>query len=184
MPAKKKTKSKHIAKSQAEVAEFVGQSVKTVQGWALQGMPGQQGCYDLAKVVQWLRQDGPWRARAAVAETDDPLLAGDSDSDGLERYRQAKAALAELDLEERKGQLISREKVRPVLARWAAVIRRCGESLGKVFGASATEKLNDALDECSRVVDEFGSDEPPGIDGTGGTDLVLAAGESADSPPD
>lgn len=188
MPAKSKQKPKYLAQSQDEIAAFCGQSIKTVQGWALQGMPGKKrGNYDLAEVVQWLRQSGPWRqnAKPAFAGSDDPLLVGnDADSDGLERYRQAKAALAELDLEERKGQLISREKVRPVLARWAAVIRRCGESLGKVFGASAAEKLNDALDECSRVVDDIGSAEPSDSDGTGGVELVPEAGESPDSSPD
>lgn len=145
---------------QNDVADFCGVSIDTVKGWAKQGMPGVPGAYDLSTIVRWLRSSGPWR-QYVRPEVDDPDLYGNVDSPGLERYRLAKAAIAELDLEERKGELLSREKARSALIRWAAVFRRLGDRMGKRFGAAAGRSVNDALSECQHIVDhEFSGNEP------------------------
>jgi phage terminase Nu1 subunit (DNA packaging protein) len=159
-------------------------SIDTVKSWAKQGMPGGPGAYDFAAIIPWLRTKGPWRQHVKV-ENDDPLLAADGDSPGLERYRLAKAALAELELEERKGTLLSREKVRTTLIRWATVLRRMGERIAKRFGNEASEAVNDALGECQAVIDyEFGGDESTD-DGTEGRAFVgIVTSESADSSHD
>lgn len=149
-----------IAKRQADVAVVYGVSLDTVKSWAKQGMPGVPGAYPLPEISKWLRSTGPWRQHVRPAD-DDPLLA-DGDSPGLERYRMAKAQLAEYDLAERTKNLLSRDKARGVLIRWASVIRRMGERLGKRYGADAAIAVNDALTECSYVVDhELGGDESP-----------------------
>lgn len=116
-------------------------------------MPGRNGAYKLQQVSRWLRNQnaGPFRG-SNKTEPSDPLLVADVDSPGLERYRLAKAALAELELEERKGSLIPLEKVRDVLSRWSSLIRRMGESLSKRFGKDAAELLNETLAECRRLV--------------------------------
>jgi hypothetical protein len=80
----------------------------------------------------------------------DPLLSG-GDSPGLERYRLAKAQHAELDLAERRGQVIDVGKCRDVLGRWAALLRRAGERVGKLH-PDAGKALSEALDECRGVV--------------------------------
>lgn len=114
-------------------------------------MPGKPGAYDLSAIVQWLRADGPWRP---VTRQDDPLLAADGDSRALERYRAAKAATAELDLALRQGDLIDRAKLRSVLTRWAAHLRRTGELLRKHHGKDAAQILDEALDECRDLMTE------------------------------
>ncbi len=92
------------------------------------------------------------RSRPTIA--DDPLL-NEGDSPGLERYRMAKAKLAELDLEARKEQLIDREKARDIFGRWATLIRRAGERLSKRWGNEAAAMLNETLDECGAIVAEL-----------------------------
>lgn len=139
--------------TQGELAMAYDVSPATIQLWAKRGMPGRPGSYKLGRISRWLRERnvGPFRGEK-TAEPGDPLLAAEVDSPGLERYRLAKAALAELELEERKGSLIPLEKVRDMLGRWSSLIRRMGESLTKRFGKEAAELLNDTLDECRRVV--------------------------------
>lgn len=119
-----------------------------------QGCPGKPGRYPLAEIVQWLRNEGPWRPHGRGESTDDPLLSA-GDSPGLERYRLAKAALAELELQERQRTLLPVEKVREVLLRWAMLVRRMAERLGKRYGAEAAGAVSDCLDECGRVIDEL-----------------------------
>lgn len=139
----------------------LGVSIDTVKGWAKQGMPGKSGRYVLREISEWLRGDGPWRQHARPGTGDDPLLESGGDSPGLERYRMAKAALAELELEAKTKSLLSREKARTVLGRWAAVIRRMGERLGKRYGPEAASAVNDALGECDHVVNhELGGGNP------------------------
>lgn len=90
---------------------------------------------------------------AREAANGDQLLAGDSPA--LERYRLAKAKHAELDLENRRGQLIDRTKCREVLGRWAAILRRTGEVLSSRYGNDTAEEMNDALKECAIVVNDL-----------------------------
>lgn len=174
--------AKWIAKSQAELAEACGVSLATIAHWARLGMPGKQGRYDLREVFRWSRTVGPCSHTKQKADPDDQLLAEGGDSPGLERYRLAKAALAELELEERKGSLLSREKVRGALIRWASIVRRLGELLAKRFGNEASGAINNALVECQRVTDdEFGGGESTDDGAAGGTFLGAVTCESADS---
>lgn len=140
------------ADSQEEVAIFFGHSLDTVKNWSKQGMPGQRGSWRLDLIAQWLRTDGPWKRWDKA--TEDPLLA-DGDSPALERYRLAKAKHAELDLENRKGELIEVEKARDIFARWAVLIRRMGERLSKRFGPDAAATVNETLSECRSAVMEI-----------------------------
>lgn len=143
-----------IAKSQSEVSRFCRVTVSAVRKWAADGMPGRPGRYDLSEIHAW-RLERETRRRAA---SDDPLLDG-GDSPGLERYRQAKAALAELELAERESSLMSREKALTILGRFAAKIRRMGERLGKRFGADAAIMVNESLTECESDLNELGGCE-------------------------
>lgn len=137
------------ADSQLEVAEFFGVSIDTVKSWTRKNMPGAPKAYRLDKIAQWLRTEGPGSSR--IQASDDPLL-GEGESPALERYRLAKAQHAELDLEERRGNLIDKSKCRDVLSMWAGVIRKLGESIGRRFGVEAHREINDALDECASIV--------------------------------
>lgn len=155
MPRKSKppkAKPRWIAKRHADVADFCGVSIDTVKNWAKRGMPGRSGAYDLAIIVQWLRTEGPWRSHAKPEQSTDPLLDGEI-TEGLERYRLARAELSELELAERKGSLIARDKVRTVLSRWASIVKRMAEVTRKRFGADAAAVISDALSECEAVID-------------------------------
>lgn len=83
----------------------------------------------------------------------DPLLAG-GDSVGLERFRLAKAKIAEMDLAERCGELIDVSKARDILGRWASILRRAGERIGRL-SPEAGKILADSLDELQDVIREF-----------------------------
>jgi hypothetical protein len=107
-------------------------------------MPGEPGDYRLPDIVKWLRSDGPWRSRPKAEEV----------SAGLERGRRAKAELAELQLLERRGVLISTDRAKQIFQRWAIVLRNLGERLSKRYGNEAAAALNDSLNECGRVVDD------------------------------
>jgi hypothetical protein len=139
--------------SQMEVSEFFGVSLDTVANWAKRGMPGRRGTYRLDVIAHWLRQEGPWKQHAKP--NDDPLLNDDGQSDALERYRLAKAKHAELDLDERRSELVDTSKHRDILSRWAQIIRRFGERLAKSYGNDAAVSLNDTLEECDRLLKEF-----------------------------
>jgi phage terminase Nu1 subunit (DNA packaging protein) len=136
--------------TQKQFADAIGVDVRTVKTWVAAGMPrhpsgGSRHRYVLSEVWQWkMEQVGG-----------DPLMAADADgSVGLERYRLAKAQLAEFDLEEKRKTFLPRETVRDSLVRWAAIIRRLGERLSKRYGVEAARELNDTLDECQKVVDD------------------------------
>lgn len=148
------TRREWTAGRHADVSQFFGVSIDTVKAWAKRGMPGKPNAYRLDLIAQWLRTEGPWRQHIKV---DDPLLADGADSPGLERYRLAKAALAELDLAERQHQLVSVERLREQLLRWAVILKRLGQRVQKRWGPDAHRAIEDALGECQRVVDdEFG----------------------------
>jgi len=53
---KNRRKCEHVVETQAQVAEKLGVSVRTVEGWTRRGMPGQRGAWDLAAIGIWLWQ--------------------------------------------------------------------------------------------------------------------------------
>ncbi len=114
-------------------------------------MPGRPGRYEAGAIVRWLRASGPWKQHAKP-EGGDPLLESGEDSPGLERYRLAKAAHAELDLAERRGELLSRDKARTVLGRWSTMLRGLGDRMAKRYGMEAAIAVNETLTECESVI--------------------------------
>src|SRR5262245_14716913 len=91
------------------------------------------GTYNAWDVARWLVE------RAADDSSDVP-----GDSPNLERYRAAKAELAEMQAAERRGQLISRERNREFLGRVAAILRQAGEVI-RTFSSEAHQILDEAL---------------------------------------
>lgn len=153
-----RTQKQRSVGSLGDVADVYAVGHDTVKRWRREGMPGKPGVWILHDISNWLRTEGPWRpnpSRPDVQGSADPILAGDDvESDALERYRFAKAKHAELDLELRKGELIEKEACREVLSRWAVLIRRMGESLGKRHGRAAADRVANTLVECEAVIKE------------------------------
>lgn len=163
MIAQAKKPRRWIAVNQAELAAFFDVSLDTIATWRKKGMPGTPGRYDLAEAFAWWRSEGPGRHRGghdfATAAMDDLIVAA-GDSPNLERYRLAKAQLAELELEQKRRAVIPREMARNALGRIASLWRRYGERLGKRHGPEEVLSFNETFEEARRVIDdEFCSDE-------------------------
>lgn len=131
-----------------------GRQAKVLREQAdLYGIPFGEATIDLVKVAKALHDFLARKARVlAAAETDDPLLVGES-SPALERYRDEKAKLARLDRLEREGQLIARDQIHDALARVASVLRNAGETLQRSYGLDAHRILDEALNDAQAEVD-------------------------------
>lgn len=85
------------------------------------------------------------------------MLDGPS-SPALEQYRKHRAAMALLDLRERRGSLLPRERLHALLVRLAALIRSAGEILQRQFGSDAATVLEEALNDADADIDRFFDD--------------------------
>jgi hypothetical protein len=127
----------HVVDTLADVAAHFGVKPYTVRDWRRDRMPGSRGAWDLRAIAQWRR------SRRKKPEPD-PLMSGPT-SPALERYRAARAALVELDLARRRGELIDRDQWQQFMLHAAGLIRSAGEGLLKHFGPEAHAILDDAL---------------------------------------
>lgn len=138
---------------QLQLAELSQKAAAWIVGMTPRGLRdtdcprNQDGSYNARDLVAWIVQ-------RQLPVSADPLLA-EGDSAALERYRMAKAKLAELDLEVRKGELIEVGRCRDMLARWAVVIRRMGERLSKRYGNDAALTVNESLSECRTIAESI-----------------------------
>jgi hypothetical protein len=90
-------------------------------------------------------------AASPSGDNGDPLLVAEGvASPALEKYREARAALAELDLQERQRDLLPRQAVHEVFGRIASRLRDAGEQLGREHGSEAHEVLDEALSDSQR----------------------------------
>ena len=110
-------------------------------------MLGSDRCYPVAEVCQWHRQDMLRQLEEAVSE---PGMTGDSPA--LERFREARARLAELDYDQRCGSLVETEAILSGLLHAMSIIRDCGDRLQRECGPKALEILNEAIDSAEREV--------------------------------
>lgn len=123
-----------------------------------------EGCYSVRRVAEWrlLRDQELERKRSGPAPTspnsDDPLLNA-GDSVGLERYRMAKAQLAELDLAEREKVMLSADAVHDGLAIIAQSFRKACEALQRKFGAEAFLILDESVKEAETKINDMFRDE-------------------------
>ncbi len=144
--------------SQAKVAEFFGVSPRTVDSWRRSGMPGENGKWNLQKILFWLRTSGPWRPKVVV---DDAMMQG-GDSPALERFRLARARIAENELARQEGTLVDQDVMKEILGLWAAVNRRFALKLQKEFGPRGRELYDEWLNSSEKTVRNFFGDEKLG----------------------
>jgi len=115
------------------------------------------------------------QAKPAIDPTsDDPLLAAVvGESPALERYRLAKARLAEHDLSERDGILLRADAIKEALMAGIRVMRATGDRLVRQLGNVAGEIFNEGVAEFEaaaiRVLQTFDAKRsdlnPPGSGG-------------------
>lgn len=169
MIAQGKKAKRWVAANQAELAEFFRCSIDTIASWRKKGMPGTPGRYDLSEVLAWWRSAGPGRHGGGSDFGDaaiDELIVAAGDSPNLERYRLARAQLAELELEQKRRAVLPRDLARSVLGRVASLWRRYGERLGKRHGPEEVLSFNETFAEAQRVIDdEFGNGDGLPADG-------------------
>lgn len=85
-------------------------------------------------------------ARREALGPDGELLAG-GDSPALERFRLAKARLAELELQRQQENLLPREAVHRAFEQIASILRTAGEQLQRLYGEGPYEILISALED-------------------------------------
>lgn len=148
--------------SQKDLASAVDVVSSTVSQWVRSGLPREKAGknryrYCIPCAVAFRLRDLESPPTPGTLSDEEEMLIGGSDSPALERYRLARAKLSELELEERRKSLLPRERVRSGLSRFAMILRQLGERLGRRYGPEAAASVNDAVDDCQRVVDdEFG----------------------------
>ena len=153
-----------------DVAQFFGYSEPAIRSWIRNGMPRHQSGrngknktryrYNAMEIARWLRKSGPWKKRyddvspdsQSSSMTEEQLLATAPDTPAMERLRLAKAKMAEIELEKMRRTVVVVEIAKGLLIKCSSVIRLAGEKLGAEFGRGAQKILNDALDECERVI--------------------------------
>lgn len=114
---------------QRVVIELIGVSKPTIRDWEARGMPrNPDRTYNLRLVLPWVLD----RMRATVRETKQQAQEGRDVH--RERREAAEATLKEMELDERRGELISRAAA---LASWVAryqVFRAQAMTLGRRLG--------------------------------------------------
>ena len=96
-------------------------------------------------------------ANAHRLARDDPTANGRETPD-QRRHRAAAADLLELQVAERRGQLLPRDRAHEMLGQIAIILRAAGESLRRQFGREAHAVLTEALDDAEREIERcFGN---------------------------
>jgi phage terminase Nu1 subunit (DNA packaging protein) len=154
-------KRDHTVDSQAEVAEFFGVSLHTVNSWRKQQVPlpgksgrnNQAGEYDLKACFDWYIVHGPGRRKGRVSDEYDPLMDVEDNTPALERWRMARAKSAELDLAERQGQIVSVQLFQEVMQAAFIPLRRFAESQIKEHGNGTADAWAEAVDLFEKEVE-------------------------------
>lgn len=152
MGARKKKLTTHSTKS--GLARAIGVDRGTVARWCqVDGFPGGA--------------DGPWPEDAIrlwveirEAQREESRLLEGPDSPALERYRLAKAELAEWELAQRRESMFSRADVLRTHQGYLVVLRRFADRLLASGLEEESRMAHEACDECEQIVEsEFG--DPP-----------------------
>jgi hypothetical protein len=103
-------------------------------------------------------EDGSYNVQDVVAsltrafEEDVDLVAGPIDSPSMERLRTARAEMAELDLAERRGQIVSVELFQGVMQAAFVPLRRFAEHQIKEHGNGTADAWREAVELFEREV--------------------------------
>jgi len=93
------------------------------------------------------------RAKASIL-TSDPMAA-EADSPALERWRAAKAELAEYELAEKRETVVPIEAVKDEMTAFSDSLRRFGERLMRRYGPDASRDMNKALDQAMAATRKY-----------------------------
>ena len=167
MPKKKKPRQmEEIWMPLKEAAEFFGM---TTEGWRKSVRPllsegdvqkSSDGRVQICIAAAVEAYVAKRVAKAAAASQLDPLLAG-GNSPALEEYRQHRATMALMDLQERQGTHCDIRKLSTPLQRFSSLIRGAGEALQRRFGNDAADLYNTGIDGAENAaLEEMGEVQP------------------------
>ncbi len=155
----KSTPTEGKVPSISALARACGVARTTVQAWqADPEFPGQMdgGGFDVFEVGKWKGAKEEAK-KPRLSGDEDPLLAS-GDSPGLERYRMAKAQMAELDLGLRQGQLLPVEMLDVGLTALTDAYRRGIETAQRLYGSEIIPIFEESFARGKDVIDQhFGS---------------------------
>jgi hypothetical protein len=132
--------------SQRLVALFFRQQPRTIERWRAAGMPGQRRQYDLQEILFWAIESGKLKG----CEPDDPMLSDGTDSEGLERFRLARAQLEEIKLAEMCGRIVMQDDFHESSRIMLAPLRALQETLKRRQDQDTLQLVHDAIDEMER----------------------------------
>lgn len=115
------------------------------------GLPIGDAVIDLPDFIRAFHDFLKRNSRKLSRDEDDPMMSGEN-TQAIERYRLAKAKLAEMELEDRRKETINRDELHAVLGKMAGLFRGCGEALQKQYGPDALELLNETLEDVEAVL--------------------------------
>ena len=122
------------------IAWLLGVTTRTIQNKHFPKNPN--GKYDCRNIIQFIR--------------DGLLESGqDVDSPALERFRNARASLSELELERVRGSLVNVGNIQDHLRAISKRLRECSDRLEKRFGRDAKEMLNETLLSYEKEIEEM-----------------------------
>lgn len=121
-----------LVSSEAQLAEIYGVGVRTIQTWKAEpGWPGgERGPYRLALIGPWVR--ARWEAEAKP-------VAGSLSDQARARRVNAMAEIAEMDLEKRRGELLSRADVYTTFQEFAQAVKTASEAFQAASPAAVAE---------------------------------------------
>lgn len=142
----------HYATTIANLAALVGVHRQTVMGWHRDGAPGKcRHGYPVAETVTWARESGPWSPRPIDVPED---MQGEV-TEALERYRLAKAKLAERELQQLDRELVPATELHAVLSAASSRIKECNQRLGREYGPDAQRILNESIQAAGELLDRI-----------------------------
>lgn len=137
---------------QAAAALLVGVTPRTLRETPA-APRGADGLYDGPQLVRYFRErDLARQSSKRIVSGDDQLMADESDSPALEKYREHRATLAGFQVDETRGNLIPRAEVRMTLLWMAQLLQRAGERLEVACGQAAQDIHNETLREFAREI--------------------------------
>lgn len=125
------------------------------------GLPIGGPTINLNKLAPALHDFLAANATRLVSSSEDGLLIGGS-SPALERYREERAAMARIERMKMEGQLVSVTSLQDPLTKISELLRAAGERLQRMFGQSAQDVIDQALDAAMAEIERVLS--PPGDD--------------------
>jgi phage terminase Nu1 subunit (DNA packaging protein) len=119
----------------------------------IHGIPLDGATIDLTKVVRWLHDFLAANRIILMRDEDEDaaLMAGEGPA--IERWRLAKAQIAEIELEQKRQRLLPIDEIHRGLARSASIMRRAGERLERLFGPDARKIFDEAIDNAIRTAE-------------------------------